>query len=484
MNIVPKFSLIFYLFIYTSCLSNSSDAANNKLLQKDSTTIFFKLKKDERCLFNYCDIYFTHKELSFSNSGNRDSVFSKKIWLDMPTAFNYGFGEFKGFGNVAFKRYYYLLYPGDSITFSLENGRYLKVDSLHAGRILADPDAANNSGYDIALQLNKAPKSDAEWQVNFTKYYTTLKQWLEGEKKRAGNLKSIGDTNADLISQHTDILFYKSLFNFIYKEQKFSKVIIANYHPFLTKAEALINSSGLIMSENLLPLFYGILKVRLMEKNMGFTKYELMYKEAQQINFGVLKPGLLTSFLDRVPVNSALYKTFSQDIQSRYSGTNYAQHITALEEESRRIDAIPLDDSLIQLNKTVISFDSLLKSKKDRFILADFWATWCAPCRAQFPILDSLKPYFKNQPVDFISLNIDKEERDWILTSGTEAKYLQQHNYHLIFKNKEGAIKKLGISSIPRYVLFRNGVVIVSQFTTATEPGFVSELKKIIAKYK
>lgn len=472
--------LLLNLIICNACVSNLSQKYKDKLLNTDSTIVSIKLKKDERCVFNYCDIYFSHKELYFSNSGNRDSVFKKKIMLDMPTAFNYGFAAMNDSNKIVFKEYYYLIYPGDSLEFSLDSGRYLAIDLRHNSRILNDPDFTYNPGFDNSLKENKTPKSDKEWLNNFTMYYSKLKVKQENQDKRIDRFKNNNDTNSNLIKLHSEILFYKNLFDYIYKEKKFNKVIISRYTPFINKAEAIFNNPQVFLSQNLLTLFYGILRIRLMEKNIDFTDFSLLYKEAQKGDFGLLKPGLLTSFLVLVPKNSPLHKIIYNDIQSRYSGTRYSMHISELIVEEQTISKIPLKDSLIQFNKTIITFDSLLKSKKDKFILIDFWASWCAPCRAQFSILDSIKPYFKNLPIEFVSLNIDKEERDWILTSGVEAKYLQQNNYHLSFNKGAGLIRKFGITSIPRYMLFRNGNVISEQFTTASEPGFTEELKKII----
>ena len=61
--------------------------------------------------------------------------------------------------------------------------------------------------------------------------------------------------------------------------------------------------------------------------------------------------------------------------------------------------------------------------------LVDFTASWCAPCRAQEPIIRELAVKFENQAI-VTSLNIDE--------------------------NRETALK-LRIHSIPTLVLFKNG---------------------------
>lgn len=51
------------------------------------------------------------------------------------------------------------------------------------------------------------------------------------------------------------------------------------------------------------------------------------------------------------------------------------------------------------------------ESLKGKVIVIDFWATWCAPCIASMPYLNSLSENFKNQPVRFISVTDEDESK-------------------------------------------------------------------------
>ena len=47
---------------------------------------------------------------------------------------------------------------------------------------------------------------------------------------------------------------------------------------------------------------------------------------------------------------------------------------------------------------------------KDGYVLVDFWATWCPPCRALAPIYEDLSKEFIGQ-VKFLKLDVDKSPK-------------------------------------------------------------------------
>ncbi|MFN0061291.1 MAG: thioredoxin [Myxococcaceae bacterium] len=68
----------------------------------------------------------------------------------------------------------------------------------------------------------------------------------------------------------------------------------------------------------------------------------------------------------------------------------------------------------------------------DTPVLVDFWATWCAPCRAIAPALDELATKYKGK-VKIAKVNIDENQ-------GTPQQY--------------------GIRSIPTLLLFKGGKLV------------------------
>ncbi len=89
-----------------------------------------------------------------------------------------------------------------------------------------------------------------------------------------------------------------------------------------------------------------------------------------------------------------------------------------------------------------------------KVIYIDFWASWCGPCRQQFPFAKELKEKFtekEKKKIVFLYISIDENEESW---RGAIEK-LEIHGFHTISPGNwsSEACKFFKISSIPRYML-------------------------------
>ncbi|NOK32561.1 thioredoxin [Corallococcus exercitus] len=82
-----------------------------------------------------------------------------------------------------------------------------------------------------------------------------------------------------------------------------------------------------------------------------------------------------------------------------------------------------------------------------QLVLVDFWATWCAPCRAIAPSVEALSSQYKGQ-VTFAKLDIDANQE---------------------------APQKYGVRSIPTLLLFKGGKV-VDQIVGAVPKARIEEV--------
>ena len=104
---------------------------------------------------------------------------------------------------------------------------------------------------------------------------------------------------------------------------------------------------------------------------------------------------------------------------------------------------------------TVTVLDATFKSEvldSQTPVLVDFWATWCAPCRAIAPALEELATQYKGQ------LKIAKVDVD----------------------ENQAIAQQFGIRSIPTLLMFKGGKVVEQLVGAAPKAKLEDAIKKAL----
>lgn len=67
-------------------------------------------------------------------------------------------------------------------------------------------------------------------------------------------------------------------------------------------------------------------------------------------------------------------------------------------------------DVLTPVDET--GFRAMVSAHRGKILLVDFWATWCAPCREEFPKLVALESEYRQKGLDLVTVSCDEREQE------------------------------------------------------------------------
>lgn len=301
------------------------------------------------------------------------------------------------------------------------NEAYVKEQQAY----LATIDANVQSELDFLIEHGMGlPQSFVEFwnaQYEYLKYENILSYPHMHEIKKQGkyDIGKVPQENYRVINRVPEKYNDKWLYIWAYR------MYVDNYYEQKLNAEDVQNTT---------PYFFADKKLELAHQHMPSGTEEYVFAEH------------IYSHIKYSPMvrTEELYETFSK----RYRSSDYADFLVEkINLKKRLAPGSPVVDF------TVMTEDGKkvkVSDLKGKVVYIDFWASWCGPCKMQFPYTKKLKRHFKGKDVAFVYVSIDKDEKAW-----KEAiKKYDLEGYHTRVDDKKSDVTKdYGIRGVPTYFL-------------------------------
>jgi thiol-disulfide isomerase/thioredoxin len=89
-----------------------------------------------------------------------------------------------------------------------------------------------------------------------------------------------------------------------------------------------------------------------------------------------------------------------------------------------------------------------LADLKGQVVMINFWASWCGPCRQEFPALDQIYAKYKPMGFTLVAINVESEKAD-------AEKFLATTpaSFPILFDPDNSVSGKYGVSAMPTTIL-------------------------------
>ena len=222
-----------------------------------------------------------------------------------------------------------------------------------------------------------------------------------------------------------------------------------NYSEALHYAKIAHDSSGEIRAE--VNAHYAEILIALGKDQEAFDKIDEAVR-AGQVTESMRRE--LETLYKKVKGSNEGYEAYASQVTEQLAQRSLARL------PSRMIDEQAPAFSLQDLKGNTVSLDDF----KGKVVVVDFWATWCGPCKASFPMMQTMVDKYKDDSdVKFLFIHTWEREGNPV---GMARSYIRsmKYNFEVLMDLKDEAsginpvVKSFAVTGIPtKFVIDKNG---------------------------
>lgn len=199
-------------------------------------------------------------------------------------------------------------------------------------------------------------------------------------------------------------------------------------------------------------------KMAQIEEQFGTAEKEATEKvKAMLPDMGTSLVSLFALNFINIDSDFATYETLAQRFEKENPNSPHAK---ALIGRVARIKGVSIGAQAPEISLSDTTGNSIaLSSLRGKYVLLDFWASWCGPCRAENPNVVRMYNKFRDKGFEIYSVSLDQAKANW--TKAIRNDHLTWTHVSDLKFWQSAAAQQYGVQAIPAtFLLDKEGKII------------------------
>lgn len=190
------------------------------------------------------------------------------------------------------------------------------------------------------------------------------------------------------------------------------------------------------------------------------------------LGFNLIRPEALKYY----GLIDSLYKKLSKRLQNTSQGKQLLQNLTDC--KNSQVGMAAPSFTVKDLNGQFLSLKNFYNKN---YVLIDFWASWCVPCREEFPCLKQAYAKYQNKGLEIISASIDEDLVKWKTAIYKDS--IDKWRHFAIKENAPSVFSSYFVIGVPVKILIDKQGRIIDRwvgYSTENTQALETKLEKIL----